>query len=300
MGNLKYKEGDKVGPYQTKLIKRYYKSPKADFQCSFCGKFFSAQISNIVSGKTISCGCQYKINYYKDGDRIGPYNILLIKRLYKNKNKHWVGLFECPYCGEEFENTLGHIASGHTQSCGCVSFDLSGKKAREYDVGDRIGPFDIKILKRTRGSGKATFECPICKKPFDSYFSTVLTGSVRSCGCFYLSRGEEKIKNILNDMKISFVHQKQFENCKVKRCLKFDFYLPEYNCCIEYNGEQHYFPVEAFGGEEQLKKQRQYDQIKIDYCKNNNIKLIEIPYTDYKKLNKEYLQERIANEHSIS
>lgn len=290
---LKYKEGDKVGPYQTELVKRYYGKDKHDFRCSFCGKIFSAYLNNVIRGKTTSCGCRNKRHYYKDGERIGPYNILLIKRLYKDKNNHWVGKFECPYCGKEFENTLGHIQSGHTQSCGCVSFELSGNKTREYDVGDRIGPFNIKIVQRTTGSNKAIFECPICGKHFSSSFPAVLRGSVRSCGCFSLSRGEEKIKNILEQINISFICQKTFDDCRAIKCLKFDFYLPDYNCCIEYDGEQHFHAISGFGGEERFKRQQKYDEIKNQYCKQNKIKLIRIPYTDFEKINKEYLLERI-------
>lgn len=57
-----------------------------------------------------------------------------------------------------------------------------------------------------------------------------------------------------------------------------DFYLPDFNIFIEYNGIQHYIPVEHFGGELRFKKQTQRDQYIKDYCKINNIKLLEIPY----------------------
>ena len=61
--------------------------------------------------------------------------------------------------------------------------------------------------------------------------------------------------------------------------LRFDFFLPEYNTLIEYQGEQHYRSVPLFGGDEGYKRRQENDRIKRDYCKSNNIKLIEIPYT---------------------
>lgn len=65
--------------------------------------------------------------------------------------------------------------------------------------------------------------------------------------------------------------------------LPFDFYLPEYNLCIEYDGEQHFKPVDfANKGREWADKQfeirRTCDEIKTEYCKKNNIKLLRIPY----------------------
>ena len=54
--------------------------------------------------------------------------------------------------------------------------------------------------------------------------------------------------------------------------------MPVYGVCIEYQGEQHYRPIEYFGGEESFYLQQKHDQIKRNYCKHNNIKLLEIPY----------------------
>lgn len=57
-----------------------------------------------------------------------------------------------------------------------------------------------------------------------------------------------------------------------------DFYLPDYNIAIEYNGQQHYIAKEYFGGELFLYHQRQRDEFVRNYCKDNNIELIEIKY----------------------
>lgn len=65
--------------------------------------------------------------------------------------------------------------------------------------------------------------------------------------------------------------------------MPFDFYLPEYNCCIEYDGEFHY-KITTLNND--LKSQKLHDKIKSDYCKLNNIKLVRIPYWE-----KDYIQE---------
>ena len=62
------------------------------------------------------------------------------------------------------------------------------------------------------------------------------------------------------------------------RKLSFDFYVYTYNLLIEYQGEQHYRPVEYFGGIEQFKIQQEHDRRKREYAKNNDINLLEIRY----------------------
>ena len=94
------------------------------------------------------------------------------------------------------------------------------------------------------------------------------------------SRGEKKIISFLKNENIQYFSQFKFDECKNKNKLPFDFYLPNHNICIEFQGEQHYHPIPYFGGEDKLKKVKKRDQIKRNFCKNNLIKLIEIPYWD--------------------
>ena len=100
-------------------------------------------------------------------------------------------------------------------------------------------------------SGKG---CPVCKE----------------------SKGEIHIRKILNKLNIEFKPQHRFVDCVNKKELPFDFYLPKYNTCIEYHGEQHYKPVKYFGGAIKFLKTKNNDSIKLKYCLNNNIKLIII------------------------
>lgn len=58
---------------------------------------------------------------------------------------------------------------------------------------------------------------------------------------------------------------------------------------IEYQGEQHYKSEEYFGGEEKFLQVKEYDKRKKDYCKKNNIFLIEIPYWEKQKISKNYI-----------
>jgi hypothetical protein len=97
------------------------------------------------------------------------------------------------------------------------------------------------------------------------------------------SNGEKQITKWLNDNNINYVYQKKFSDCIDKKQLPFDFYLHEYNALIEYDGIQHFQPVDFAGkGEEwamaQLQITQSHDTIKTQYCNDNNIRLLRIPY----------------------
>ncbi len=55
-----------------------------------------------------------------------------------------------------------------------------------------------------------------------------------------------------------------FDKCKYINKLTFDFYLPDYNLCIEFDGRQHFEPVEHFGGQKEFES-----CVKRDNLKNN-------------------------------
>lgn len=97
--------------------------------------------------------------------------------------------------------------------------------------------------------------------------------------CFY-SKGEIMIEKILKEINITYVPQKIFPDCKFKKYLKFDFYLPDYNVCIEYDGEQHDSIYRFEKDTERLKIRKFRDQIKNIYCEEKRIKLIRISHKE--------------------
>lgn len=103
----------------------------------------------------------------------------------------------------------------------------------------------------------------------------------RRCPKCNYSRGERLVENVLTSLDIIFEPQKEF--CKLKNInnLSYDFYLPDYNIVIEYQGQQHYKPIELFGGKEPFLKQQENDRIKKEFANENGLILLEIPYTKY-------------------
>ena len=118
----------------------------------------------------------------------------------------------------------------------------------------------------------------LCGCVFNQSPNSHLRGS--GCPNCMESKGEKLIKHILTSFNINFIKEHRFENCKFKNTLPFDFYLPELNLCIEYNGIQHYEPINYFGGIQSLILQKAKDNIKYDFCKNNNLDLLVIKYNE--------------------
>ena len=101
----------------------------------------------------------------------------------------------------------------------------------------------------------------------------------QGCSKCNISKGEDKIKNLLNKYNINFEEQKKFQNCKNIKELPFDFYLPNYNICIEFDGEQH-FKENHYFNKKIVMKIKKRDNIKTNYCIDNKIKLIRLNSLD--------------------
>ena len=102
------------------------------------------------------------------------------------------------------------------------------------------------------------------------------------------SKGECKISQLLIELNIKFIQEKVFKDCRnpLTNCpLRFDFYVPSHNTCIEYDGKHHSMRLKG-QTEDQFKSQLFRDGIKNQYCIDKGIKLIRIPSTQYKKLDK--------------
>ena len=99
--------------------------------------------------------------------------------------------------------------------------------------------------------------------------------------CKTKSKGEIAIKLILQEKKIKFKKEKRFSDCinpLTKKKLRFDFYLENFNCCIEYDGKQHFEKISIWNNNVEEYKYR--DILKNEYCKNKNIKIFRINYKE--------------------
>jgi len=119
-----------------------------------------------------------------------------------------------------------------------------------------------------------------CKK--GHIFSQKVSNHIQGKGCPICreSLGERTIAKFLDDNKIKYDRQKKFKDCKYLNMLPFDFYIPELNMAIEFDGIQHFKPIKQFGGEKEFEKVKTKDKIKSEYCLINNIHFLRISYED--------------------
>lgn len=136
--------------------------------------------------------------------------------------------------------------------------------------------FDYSLLEYVDNKTNVKIICPI----HGEFLQSPKNHKYSGCPKCNESKGEKMINKILDDKYIKYIKQKKFDKCENIKKLSFDFYLPDYNVCIEYDGEQHYKPITYFGGIKRYEIQKKRDEIKNIYCIENNIKLLRISYKE--------------------
>jgi len=127
---------------------------------------------------------------------------------------------------------------------------------------------------------KVQIICPkhgvFLQTPFSHY-----QGEGQGCPKCRCSKGEKKIMEYLSRNGVIYEYQKKFDGLRNKNPLPFDFYIPDSNICIEYDGQQHFEPIDAFGGLESFNKLKDNDAKKDEFCEIRGIELIRISYLNF-------------------
>lgn len=214
---------------------------------------------------------------------------------HKNKSGRSVRLWYCECdCGGHTFTSADRLRSGKTQSCGCLNAEKTQAARKKNLTGQRFGK--LIAIKTVGQDNRHNFiwECKCdCGNTTYALTQKLLNGSKISCGCIH-SKGENKIEYILKSIGLSYQKQYTFEDCinpLTNRKLKFDFYISDFNTCIEYDGEQHFFyrDTSDWNTKENFEKTVYRDNIKNLYCQNKNIGLIRIPYTEYENITEKYI-----------
>lgn len=152
--------------------------------------------------------------------------------------------------------------------------------------------YDYSKVEYVNNQSKVIIVCKI-HGDFEQVSSSHLSGA--GCPHCFESKGEKKISKFLDLNEIEYVRQKKFDDCVgIRYKLPFDFYLPKYRTAIEFDGKQHYEPMEFFGGLEAYNRLKVNDKIKSDYCEDNYIDLIRIRYDQIDRVF-EILKESLKN-----
>ena len=161
---------------------------------------------------------------------LGTYDGLKVKVLHK-----------CKICGYEWETIPDNLLNGKN---GCPK---CGKRAKltnkEFlgklnEINSSVKPLDEYISH----IHKIRFQCVECGHIWEAKPNNILNG--KGCPKCKSSKGEQRIQKILDKYNIKYDIQYKFKNCCNENVLPFDFYLPQYNLCIEYDGIQHVLLVE--------------------------------------------------------
>ncbi|MGL5717657.1 MAG: hypothetical protein ACRCX2_31890 [Paraclostridium sp.] len=264
-----------------KFDKKYY------VQCNDCDKEYKYTKPQIKNKKYL-CECE-RFRDYEENLKIYDYHYkITVSDEFEKVN------VKCLECEEEFVVRMHGLVPNHNgrlkRVCECkkVLKPITKEQAQEriYETNNRI-----ELIEWSSGLNYAKGKCEECgtlvETPvgnqlytFDKYGFVL-----KRCVCKKItSKGEERVAQVLKELGIEFTNEKKYVNLKgiKNRALSFDFYLPEFNLLVEYDGEYHY----RNDDEDKLKSQQENDKKKNEYAFRNNIDLLRIPYWDYDKIEK--------------
>ncbi len=262
-------------------------SVKWKCQCD-CGNICYVSSMALQKGDTQSCGClsqEKRIANHKDltGQRFGR----LVARQYLSSvdtlsYSGW--LCDCD-CGNETFVLTQALTSGATTSCGCYAKECTRERliqTAEDLTGQIFGNWHVLNRDMSHIGNKAYWICKCkCGTIRSVAAQSLKAGTSISCGCSGASKGEMAIKNILDINFIKYETEKTFPSCRFPKTnyfARFDFFIDN-KYIVEFDGKFHYQTTSGWNTEEHFQNTQERDQYKNQWCKDNNIPLIRIPYT---------------------
>lgn len=209
---------------------------------------------------------------------LGSESIVLSKEYIDEKSPITI-LCECGETYQSFWNRMSNIKKCRCNKCG-VNDRIHARSLTIDEISKEVNSYGYILLDDYVNNIKSI---NIMDKNGNKYKANLfflrhggLYGSEYGCQ----SSLERKTKDYLNEKNVDFVMQKTFDDCKNIHKLRFDFYLPKYNCVIETHGEQHYKDSTDFF-KVSLDEQQKRDKYKQEYCELNGIKYYVIPYWEF-------------------
>lgn len=196
------------------------------------------------------------------------------------KNNRTPVIVTCKIHGDFKINPYWHLKGGICPEC-----DVNSKKSNKIYI-KQVSKVHNNFYDYSKTIYITARDTVIITCPEHGDFSQIARDHLNGHGCKKCKKslGELKIMKWLENRNIIYEDEKKFKKCRDKRELPFDFYLPSYNVCIEYNGKQHFEPIDYFGGNKTFESIKARDLIKDKYCLNNSIKLIRIPYWEFNNI----------------
>lgn len=268
---------DAVGDEYT-LVSDYVRgSVKVDLLHSICGEIYSVTPNHFFYDKT-RCKCQLNIKqpevFEKEFNLIAKGRYTQLETYKRNHSKIAIRHEEC---GTVFRATPHSFLQGK----GCPEcFGNKTKTTEEFSSEvDELSDGEFSLMTEyVNNRVHVTIRHIECGKEYSVIPKDFLRGN--RCPFCKQSKGERLVRKILDGEGLIYEIQKSYDDLKSNyQKLPFDFFLPEHNLLIEYDGIQHSKEVQFFGGAKKLAAQKRRDTLKNDYAKRNNIRLLRIPYT---------------------
>lgn len=213
-------------------------------------------------------------------------NLIVIKRKGSTNDGHALWECECQCKDKKIVYKSSNQLRRGTPSCGClVSLLISEAAKKQYNnlSEQRFGKLVAKeYIKINKPGAWWRCECDCGNENFITTAHHLTSGNTKSCGCLN-SLGELIIQNILIDNQILFIKEKSFDDLhyddNINSHPRFDFYLPELNRLIEFDGTQHSYQTNLNWEKNiSLEERQQRDKIKNEWAAAHNIPLVRIPY----------------------
>ena len=237
------------------------------------GHTHSMKWNNFLQGKRCpECAGLLKYTIDKAREKFKEKGYTLLAEKYENNKTKMKCL--CPN-NHEHETSLDNLLHGY----GCP--ECAGQVITYKDVKEAFEKEGFTLLSKEYKNAITKLEY-ICPKGHEHSVSWNSFKNGTRCPKCNTSKGEKVIEDYLTKNNIEYIPQYRFSDCRNLLPLPFDFYIPSLNVCIEYDGEQHFKIVNYFNDtEEDFKERQRLDNIKTQYCSDNNIKLIRISYLEF-------------------
>lgn len=218
-----------------------------------------------------------------DLDKADVDNEYVFKHLdsYKNTNTK-IDLYH-KKCGHSFKMTPHMFISGHRCSYCYGNYRKTIKEFSQevYKLTDNKYKVISNVYVNNRT--KVSIKHISCGTIYDVTPHDFTSGN--RCPRCKKSKGEQFIERVLVELGLNYIPQKVFKDCgNEKQRLPYDFYLPDYNTIIEFDGIQHYKPIEWFGGNISFIEQQKRDKIKNNFAIDNHIRLVRFRYNQTEEI----------------